>query len=57
MANNEIRSAAKESGVHHWQIASELGVSEGTFCRRLRSELDLKEKSMILKIIKKLKEG
>lgn len=57
MANNEIRDAAKKNGVHHWQIASELGISEGTFCRKLRSELDLTEKALVLEIIEKLKEG
>lgn len=55
MANYEIRVAAKENGVHHWQIANALGISEGTLCRRLRKELSDADTQQILEIISRLK--
>lgn len=39
-ANNEIREKAKRAGVKHWQIAIQLGVSEQTLVRWLRTPLD-----------------
>lgn len=39
-ANNEIREKAKKAGVKHWQIAIQLGVSEQTLVRWLRTPLD-----------------
>ena len=46
-----IRNAAHEAGVHHWQIAEALGISEGSFCRRMRHELPEAEQARILAII------
>ena len=46
-----IRNAAHEAGVHHWQIAEALGISEGSFCRRMRHELPEAEQARILEII------
>ena len=54
MSNQEIRRAAKDSGVKLWQIAEEYGVNDGNFSRKLRKELSPEEKSRILSIIKKL---
>lgn len=49
--NFQIRLAAREAGVHHWEIADALGISEGSFCRRLRHELPEAEQARILEII------
>lgn len=49
-ANSDIRQAAFSSGVYLWEIAEAMGVTDGTFSRKLRRELD--EKEEILKIIK-----
>ncbi len=38
--NTEIRTAAKSAGVFLYEIAEKLGVSEPTFNRMLRKELD-----------------
>lgn len=51
-ANSDIRQAAFSSGVYLWEIAEAMGVTDGTFSRKLRRELDEKEKKEILKIIK-----
>lgn len=53
-ANGEIRSAAKSAGVHHWQIAEELGMSEYTLVRMLRHELNEEQRNRIFKAIEKL---
>ena len=51
MTNVSIRNAAHEAGVHHWEIAEALGISEGSFCRRMRHELPEAEQARILNII------
>ena len=40
MANKIVRDELKQSGVRHWELAHELGVSEQTLVRWLRFELD-----------------
>lgn len=58
MKNNDIRKAAKVAGVFLWQIAEELGMTDGNFSRRLRKELPAAEKEKIFAIIERLaKEG
>lgn len=49
--NATIRNAAHEAGVHHWEIAEALGISEGSFCRRMRHELPEAEQARILTVI------
>lgn len=49
--NISIRNAAHEAGVHHWEVAEALGISEGSFCRRMRHELPESEQARILNII------
>ena len=53
--NQLIRQRLKEAGVAQWQIADELRISEGVFCRRMRHELPEAEQQKILKIIDDLK--
>lgn len=57
MRNLDIRQEIKESGIYHWVIAEELGISDVTFSRRLRKELSLDEKNKIREIISSRKGG
>lgn len=54
MSNADIRRRAAGSGVKHWQIAERLGVHEGSFSRKLRTELPQSEKERIFSIIDEL---
>lgn len=54
-ANNDIRKAAKDSGIYLWQIAEKYGCNDGNFTRKLRFELSQPEKDRILAIIEQLK--
>lgn len=56
MTNVTIRNAAREAGVHHWEVAEALGISEGSFCRRMRHELPEAEQARILTIINDISE-
>lgn len=50
-ANNDIRAAAKQKGVKHWEIADKLGIIDSNFSRNLRHELSDKQKQQIFAII------
>lgn len=52
--NDDIKKAAKASGVMLWQIAARLDINDGNFSRKLRKELPESEKSKIFEIIKDL---
>ena len=54
MYNKEIRNAAKNAGVHLWQVAAAYGINDGNFSRKLRQELPKEEKEKILTIIDRL---
>lgn len=56
MRNKDIRQEIKESGICHWMIAEQLGISDVTFSRRLRKELSTNEKNRIREIIINKKE-
>ena len=50
-ANAIIREELKARGVHHWELAHELGVSEQTLVRWMRFEMDEdKQMDMLEKI-------
>ncbi|MHB1406709.1 MAG: hypothetical protein ACYCV0_14110 [Desulfitobacteriaceae bacterium] len=49
--NVDIRNAAKLANVRLWEVAERLGVSEATFTRLLRKELDANMKNKISAII------
>ena len=51
LSNMDIRNAAKENNVKHWQIAQKIGIGEVTLCRRLRNELPEAEKEKIFNAI------
>lgn len=50
-ANENVRSAAKNKGVKHWQIAARMGVSEQTIVRWLRLPLSKEKENAILTAI------
>ena len=53
-SNKDIRAAAAAAGVFLWQIAEAIGVTDGTFSRKLRRELSDDEKAAILQVIQNL---
>lgn len=53
-SNKDIRAAAAAAGVFLWQIAEAIGVTDGTFSRKLRRELPDDEKAEILQVIQNL---
>lgn len=53
--NAEIRAAAKSAGVFLYEIAEKLDVSEPTFIRWLRKELDEPTKRKTLAAIEEIK--
>lgn len=52
--NKEVRNYASEKGVYLWQIAERLGIADGNFSRKLRSELPKDQKAQIIGIIDEL---
>lgn len=54
MHNKDIRSYAKNAGVHLWEVAAAYGINDGNFSRKLRQELPEEEKEKIFKIIDRL---
>ncbi len=38
MANESIKSAAKQSGIKLWELAEYLGITDSTLSRKLRHE-------------------
>ena len=38
MANESIKSAAKQSGIKLWELAEYLGITDSTLSRKLRRE-------------------
>lgn len=54
MANEVIKTAARANKVFLWEIAEAYGVTEGTFCRKLRHELPEGESKRVMEIIVQL---
>lgn len=52
--NQDIKDAAKKSGIKLWQIAEKLGIWDATLSRKLRKELPQEEKEKIIGIIAEL---
>ena len=55
MVNLEIRQMLFAKNLKHWQVAKQLGISEGTFSRWLRYEMEPERKQLVVKAIKKLR--
>lgn len=54
MANTEIRNAILKHRIRHYEVASQMNISESTFSRWLRKELPLEKKQEVLKAINDL---
>lgn len=54
-ANQEIKDKAKKANIYQWEIALEIGVSEPTLVRWLRTPLSAEKENIILTAIEKLK--
>jgi len=54
--NVDVRLKAVESGVRLWQVAQALGITDGSFSRKLRTELSDEEKTEIFSVIKSIAE-
>lgn len=51
MNNKSIKEYAIKKKVYLWQIAKKLGITDSTFSKKLRDELDEETKTKILAII------
>lgn len=54
MCGQEIKALILNSGVRCWQVAAELGISDGNFSRRLRKPFSEAEVAEIKAIIERL---
>ena len=52
--NQNVRRAARIEGIPLWQIAGEIGISEPTMTRWLRTPLPVEKEKRILAAIEKL---
>lgn len=55
MLNSELKKKIKANGFTLWQIAEQIGVSETSVIRWLRSERDRRNQSKIIKALEELK--
>jgi len=55
IANQDIRKVIKESRVKYYEVADRLGITDSSFSRLLRYELDSEYKYEIFKVIEKMK--
>ena len=55
MKNNDIRQMIRVLRLHHYEVAERIGISETTFCVRLRSELTEERRSRVMKAIEELR--
>lgn len=54
-SNNDVRDAVASAGFFQWQLAAELGLSDGALSRKLRTELTANEKEVCFKAIERMK--
>ena len=55
--NESIREEMQKNGVAQWQVADELGISEGTLSRKMRYEFTPEDKRRVLNAIAKVGEA
>ena len=53
-ANLAIRKKIEKSGIHYWEIADRIGISDATICKWFRKELPEDRKEQILKAIEEI---
>lgn len=54
MANAEIRELLRKTRIHHYELAHALGISEGTLCKWLRTELPPDKREEVLKAVREI---
>lgn len=54
MYNLEIRLKIKQNRLCHYEVARALGITEYTFCKWLREEMNEERKNLVLSAIDKL---
>ena len=54
--NQDVREMAAKCCVRFWEIAKEMGRSEFTLSRKLRSEFSEEQKSKVFAIIEKVRQ-
>ncbi len=57
MYNLDVRLKIKQNRLCHYEVAKEIGISEFTFCKWLREEMNEDRKRLVLSAIEKLKRG
>ena len=57
MHNSEIREIIRKNRIFHYEIAEELGISEPTFSKWLRSEMDSEKKEKVVRAIGSIRGG
>jgi hypothetical protein len=57
MYNLDVRLKIKQNRLCHYEVAKEIGISEFTFCKWLREEMNEDRKKLVLSAIEKLKRG
>ncbi|MDD3199348.1 MAG: hypothetical protein PHN73_03475 [Eubacteriales bacterium] len=50
-SNKEIREKMQRSRIKYWEVALALGITDGTFSRKLRKEFSEEDKKRVLQII------
>lgn len=50
--NEDIRNAIKAAGIHYWEVAQELGITDCTFSKWLRYDLTKERREAIMKAIR-----
>jgi hypothetical protein len=55
--NRDIRLAVADEGFYLWQLAAELGITDGTLSKKLRRELSEKEKRDCFAAIERMKKA
>lgn len=56
MANEALKRHARAEKVFLWEVAEQFGISESTFCKRLRRELPPEERDLVMKKIREIAE-
>ncbi|WP_223382685.1 hypothetical protein [Faecalibacterium prausnitzii] len=55
--NRDIRLAVADEGFYLWQLAAELGITDGTLSKKLRRELSESEKQDCFNAIERMKKS
>lgn len=54
-ANLDIRRAVEDAGFYLWQVAEEIGCTDGTFSRKMRTEMTSEQKATVFHALDQLK--